>query len=102
MARNFACLAFLSVSISRSRHHAVESFSATGQYGDSIKIVGLPGGQIQSLPGMYVKTFRRWIVEEINNNRVEYAADGTNCSDGASSLVVKPIHGAGVSDLPDK
>jgi len=55
-----------------------------------------------SLPGMYVKPFRRWIVEEINNNRVEYAADGTNCSDGASSLVVKPIHGAGVSDLPDK
>jgi len=100
MARNFACLAFLSVSISRSRHHAVESFSATGQYGDSIKIVGLPGGQIQSLPGMYVKTFRRWIVEEINHDNVECATDEKKSSGSASSLVMEPIYGAGVSDLP--
>jgi len=39
------------------------SSSSSSSDGGGIKIVGLPGGQVQSLPRMYVKSFRRWIVE---------------------------------------
>ncbi|KAL7473286.1 hypothetical protein ACHAXS_013738 [Conticribra weissflogii] len=100
MAGNIIFLAFVGISISSSSDYAVEAFSAAGQPGDGIKIVGLPGGQIQSLPGMYVKTFRRWIVEENNNDSVECTADGTKSSGSASSLFMEPIYGAGVADLP--
>jgi len=44
---------------------------------------------VQSLPGMYVQTFRRWIVED--------AEDANSCS---STLKIEPIKGTGLSDLP--
>lgn len=36
---------------------------------------------------LYVKPFRRWIVEEIKNERVECTADGTISSGGTRALV---------------
>lgn len=59
-------------------------FSSTPS--NDIKIVGLPGGQIQSLPGMYVQTFERWIVREDNNN------------EGECLLKIEPIVGAGLNN----
>ena len=66
------------------------SFSSSSSSGD-IKIVGLPGGQVQSLPGIYVKTFRRWIVED----RPVYAAAALGYT-----LQIEPIPGAGLTNLP--
>ncbi|KAL3771342.1 hypothetical protein ACHAW5_007245 [Stephanodiscus triporus] len=54
---------------------AVSAFSARSSSSSSsslssdggITIVGLPGGGIESLPGMYVRSIRRWIEEEDGN-----------------------------------
>ncbi|KAL3801735.1 hypothetical protein ACHAWO_013884 [Cyclotella atomus] len=49
--------------------HTALSFSTIPS--SDIKIVGLPGGNIESLPGMYVQSFQRWIVHEDNTNKDE-------------------------------
>ncbi|KAL9182948.1 hypothetical protein ACHAXT_004227 [Thalassiosira profunda] len=53
---------------------------------DGLKIVGLPGGQIESLPPQYVRTFRRWVVDGL---------------DGADADGPTPIEGAGLSNLDE-
>ena len=62
--------------------HSSRSFSSIPS--NDIKIVGLPGGQIQSLPGMYVQTFQRWIVKD---------STGENCG-----LPIEPLIGAGTKN----
>ena len=64
--------------------YAFSSPSSSNSGGGGINIVGLPGGQTQSLPEMYVNSFRRWIYiigdkGDENNNSIE------------------PIKGAGIS-----
>ncbi|KAK1738255.1 hypothetical protein QTG54_010924 [Skeletonema marinoi] len=62
----------------------------------SIKIVGLPGGKVESLPGMYVNSFRRWIAEEeeqSNNND----DNGEMNSCASNTIKIEPIAGAGIS-----
>ena len=66
--------------------YAFSSPSTSSSAGGGINIVGLPGGQTQSLPEMYVNSFRRWMYiigdkgdENNNNNSIE------------------PIKGAGIS-----
>jgi hypothetical protein len=71
------------------RLHAAQSFSTP--LSNDIKIVGLPGGQIQSLPGMYVQTFRRWIVQDSTK---------TSNEEGQCGIKIEPIAGAGLHDLP--
>ena len=63
------------------RLHSSLSFSSIPS--NDIKIVGLPGGQIQSLPGMYVQSFQRWIVKE-------------DPTDDNCGLPIEPLIGAGV------
>ena len=60
----------------------------------SIKIVGLPGGQVESLPGMYVNSFRRWIAEEEQNNNND---DSEMNSCESNTIRLEPITGAGIS-----
>ena len=60
----------------------------------SIKIVGLPGGQVESLPGMYVNSFRRWIAEEESNNSDD---NGEMKSCESNTIKIEPIVGAGIS-----
>ena len=86
----FLLLLFLQVAIQSS--HA---FSATSTSNGGIKIVGLPGNQIESLPSMYVNTFRRWIVED--NNKQLTTNDGTNNDNDSCTLQPIPIKGAGIS-----
>jgi len=73
------------------------AFSAS----DGIKIVGLPGGQTESLPGMYVNTFRRWIVEdnELNNN--EGGGTDKSKSSSCASSQMEAIKGAGLAQLEE-
>jgi len=90
MLFNIFLLLLLQVAIQSS--HA---FSATTSSDGGIKIVGLPGNQIESLPSMYVNTFRRWIVED---NNKQLTTDGTNNEDD-NSCTLQPIaiNGAGIS-----
>jgi hypothetical protein len=64
--------------------HTALSFSAVPS--SDIKIVGLPGGNIESLPGMYVQSFQRWIVHEDNTNKDECI------------LNIEPMKGTGYSN----
>ena len=69
--------------------HAVapaRAFSAPSSSSGGITIVGLPGGQVQSLPGMYVKSIRRWI--EVEGGRGEI-------------VELEPIPGAGGVGIRD-
>jgi len=52
----------------------------------SIKIVGLPGGKVESLPGMYINSFRRWIAEE-----------DKGASIAENKIKIEAIPGAGMS-----
>ena len=74
------------------------AFSAAS---DGIKIVGLPGGQTESLPGMYVNTFRRWIVED--NQLANNDGEGTDKSKSSScaSSQMEAIKGAGLAQLDE-
>ncbi|KAL7522687.1 hypothetical protein ACHAWX_007374 [Stephanocyclus meneghinianus] len=63
-----------------------------------IKIVGLPGGNIESLPGMYVQTFRRWIVQDDDGNNSDN--DSTETNRQHCSLQIEPIAGAGLHNFP--
>lgn len=58
----------------------------------SIKIVGLPGGKVETLPEMYVNSFRRWVAEEVASCDDE----GENSS-ASNTIKVEPIAGAGIS-----
>lgn len=58
----------------------------------SIKIVGLPGGKVESLPGMYVNSFRRWIAEDEQSNN-----DGKMNSCASNTIKIEPVAGAGIS-----
>ncbi len=58
----------------------------------SIKIVGLPGGKVESLPGMYVNSFRRWIAEE---EKEDDNAAMNSCA--SNTIKIEPIVGAGIS-----
>ena len=78
---NILLLLLLQVAIQSS--HA---FSATSTSDGGIKIVGLPGNQIESLPSMYVNTFRRWIVED--NNKHLTTTDSTNNNDDDSGRIL--------------
>lgn len=80
--------------------HSTHAFSAAS---DGIKIVGLPGGQVQSLPGMYVENFRRWIVDDNEKNKV-VDGDESMSSSSCASLKMEPIKGAGLfpENLPDE
>lgn len=51
--------------------HQAQSFGTIPS--NDIKIVGLPGGNIESLPGMYVQSFQRWIVNEDSTGEDECA-----------------------------
>lgn len=51
---------------------------------NDIKIVGLPGGKIESLPAMYVESFQRWIIKDNHDN---------DCQD--KQLKLQQILGAG-------
>lgn len=76
--------------------YSSSSSSSSSIGGDAgIKIVGLPGGQVQSLPGMYVKSFQRWIVE----GEIERANDNNNKKDVRTATVLKaiPIMGCGTN-----
>lgn len=79
--------------------YSADAFSAPASpLSDGIKIVGLPGGQIESLPGMYVQSFRRWIVDgddRSNNSSVQDEKIINSCP-----LKIEPIKGAGLSNLP--
>ena len=68
----------------------VRAFSAPASSSSdgSITIVGLPGGQVQSLPGMYVKSIRRWI-------EVEEGGGGNGI------IQLEPIPGAGGVGIRD-
>ena len=72
------------------------AFSAPAPPPDGIKIVGLPGGKIESLPGMYVQTFRRWIVD---------GSDDGSCDDAEGRIQAtqkaEPLRGAGLAHLQD-
>ena len=68
----------------------VRAFSAPASSSSDggITIVGLPGGQVQSLPGMYVKSIRRWI-------EVEEGGGGNGI------IQLEPIPGAGGVGIRD-
>ena len=90
MLYNIFLLLFLLQAAIQSSH----AFSSTSKSSDGgIKIVGLPGNQIESLPSMYVNTFRRWIVED---NKQLTTTDSTN-NDNEDSCTLQPIKGAGIS-----
>lgn len=59
----------------------------------SIKIVGLPGGKVETLPEMYVYTFRRWVAEDVASCDDE----GGENSSASNTIMVEPIAGAGIS-----
>ena len=62
----------------------------------SIQIVGLPGGKVESLPGMYVNSFRRWIAEEEKDvSDTDNNAEMNSCA--SNTIKIEPIAGAGVS-----
>eukprot|EP00984_Skeletonema_dohrnii_P014228 scaffold5958_cov90-Skeletonema_dohrnii-CCMP3373.AAC.2 len=64
----------------------------------SIKIVGLPGGKVESLPGMYVNSFRRWIAEEEEqSNNINNDDNGEMNSCASNTIKIEPIAGAGIS-----
>lgn len=85
-------LVLLAISQVFSFAHGFATFTPSPS--DGIKIVGLPGGQVESLPGMYVQSFRRWIVEDSSNNN--NISDGEECA----PLQAEPMKGAGLSNLP--
>lgn len=64
--------------------HQALSFSTIPS--NDIKIVGLPGGNIESLPGMYVQSFQRWIVEE------------DSLSEDECALNIEPIAGTSFNE----
>lgn len=61
----------------------------------SIKIVGLPGGKVESLPGMYVNSFRRWIAEEEQSNNDTGDEMMNSCA--SDPFKIEPVAGAGIS-----
>lgn len=74
--------------------HAFSTLTAPAPI-DGIKIVGLPGGKIESLPNMYVQSFRRWIVNDNAEN------NGDEKSTSCASLQVEPLKGAVSSPLDE-
>eukprot|EP00584_Thalassiosira_punctigera_P008938 CAMPEP_0172543820 /NCGR_PEP_ID=MMETSP1067-20121228/14111_1 /TAXON_ID=265564 ORGANISM="Thalassiosira punctigera, Strain Tpunct2005C2" /NCGR_SAMPLE_ID=MMETSP1067 /ASSEMBLY_ACC=CAM_ASM_000444 /LENGTH=329 /DNA_ID=CAMNT_0013330295 /DNA_START=107 /DNA_END=1096 /DNA_ORIENTATION=- len=83
--------------IVRCSRSAADAFSAASvpSSADGIKIVGLPGGKVESLPGMYVRSFRRWIVDNDVNN-----SDECGSAPARSSPQIEPMMGTGVFNLP--
>ncbi|KAL7530227.1 hypothetical protein ACHAXR_007097 [Thalassiosira sp. AJA248-18] len=76
--------------------YSADAFSAPASPSDGIKIVGLPGGKIESLPGMYVQSFRRWIVDGDDRSTSSVQDEKIN----SCPLKIEPIKGAGLSNLP--
>mmetsp|Transcript_46663 Transcript_46663/g.98063 ORF Transcript_46663/g.98063 Transcript_46663/m.98063 type:complete len:355 (+) Transcript_46663:55-1119(+) len=74
--------------------HAFSSTPPPPPKPDGIKIVGLPGGKIESLPGMYVRSFRRWIVEDDTKTNDGNSNDSSNTE---LSCKMEPIVGAGLA-----
>lgn len=79
--------------------YSTDAFSAS----DGIKIVGLPGGQVQSLPAMYVQSFRRWIVSDDDDEDgiMRNTRDRGGPTGSCASLKMEPVPGAGISPLPE-
>ena len=63
--------------------------------GGGIQIVGLLGGQVQSLPQMYVGAFRRWIGNSVTTDDDN---DSDNDSDDTRIKAMEVIPGAGGHD----
>ncbi|KAL3796162.1 hypothetical protein HJC23_000665 [Cyclotella cryptica] len=77
------------------------SHGFSSQSSNDIKIVGLPGGNIESLPGMYVQTFRRWIVQDNDNTDDDDHLTSTGMTTENYSLqTIEPIAGAGLHNFP--
>ena len=61
----------------------------------SIKIVGLPGGKVESLPSMYVNSFRRWVADQEETSNSDDSGEMSSC--GSNTIKIEPIAGAGIS-----
>jgi len=80
----------------RGSREEVSRGNNRGREGGGIQIVGLPGGQVQSLPQiMYVGAFRRWIGNSVTTDDDN---DSDNDSDDTRIKSTEAIPGAGGHD----
>lgn len=80
---------------------ALSSFGTTASLAGEVRIVGMPGGRTQTLPGNYVRSFPRWFVDDSRGQRGGGDENSDSPSRHRRGLTAEPLRTAGDDTFVD-